>query len=62
MGKHIGYGVQVGYFDEIGVRVYAVIEAVEVEEKHRLCPVVFEFGQFACACVGWGIPEVKSVF
>jgi hypothetical protein len=42
--------------------MYPIIEAVEVEEEDWLCSVVFEFGEFACACVGLVVPEVKSVF
>jgi len=52
MGKHIGYGVKVGDFDEIRVGVYTIIEAVKVEEENGLCSIVFKFGQFACAYVG----------
>lgn len=62
MGKHIGYSVKIGHFDEIGVGMYPIIEAVEVEEEDWLCSVVFEFGKFACACMGLVVPEVKRVF
>lgn len=32
MGEHVGYCVLVGNFDEVDLRVDAVVEAVEVEE------------------------------
>ena len=34
VGEDVGYGVWVGYFDEEGVVLYAVVEAVEVDEVH----------------------------
>lgn len=41
VGEDIGDGVIVDYFYEEGFGVDAVVEAVEVYEKDRLCLVVF---------------------
>lgn len=49
MRKDISYGVEIGHFDEIRIRVDAVVEAVEVEEVDGLCSVIFEFCEFASA-------------
>jgi hypothetical protein len=49
MWEDVCYCVKVGDFDEIGIGMDAVVEAVEVEKEHWLCSVVLEFGEFAGA-------------
>jgi hypothetical protein len=47
MREDISYCVGVADFDEIGVRMDAVVEAVEVEEVDGLGSVVLQFCDFA---------------
>lgn len=44
MGEDIGGGFGVNYFDEEGVGLDAIVEAVQVDEEDGLCLVVLELG------------------
>lgn len=49
MRKDIGYSIRIKDFDEIRVRMDAIIEAVEVKEVNRLSSVILKFCNFECS-------------
>ncbi len=55
-------GIGIVDLDEIDVRVYAIIETVQVYEVNCSVFIILQLGYLESACVGENLPEVNSVF
>jgi hypothetical protein len=60
--ENIGCGFGVDNFDEKRVRLYAIVEAIEVEEVDRVSIVVGKFGDPEVSCMNQEVPEVNRLF
>ena len=60
--EDIGGGFGVNNFDEEGVLLDAIVEAIEVEEMDWVAIVVDKLGDPEVSCIGKGVPEVKRLF
>lgn len=60
--KHISKGILVSYFDEINVRMDAIVETTQVYEINRIVTIILQFSNLTCACINQVLPEVNRVF
>jgi hypothetical protein len=60
--EDIGGGFGVDNFDEEGVVLDAIVEAIEVEEVDWVAIVVDKFGDPEVSCIVKDVPEVKRLF
>lgn len=51
MWEYVGYSVSIVDFDKVYVRLYSIVEAVDIDEVDGLCFVIFKSGYFESSWV-----------